>query len=66
MKHGFDPWVGKISEVGNGSPLQYSYLDNPKDRIAWWATFMGSRRVGLDLETEYSRNLLYCSYWLGI
>ena len=23
---------------GNGSPLQYSCLENPMDRGAWWAT----------------------------
>ena len=22
----------------HGSPFQYSYLENPKDRGAWWAT----------------------------
>ena len=24
--------------VGNGNPLQYSCLENPLDRGAWWAT----------------------------
>ena len=24
--------------VGNGNPLQYSCLENPMDRGAWWAT----------------------------
>ena len=23
---------------GHGNPLQYSYLDNPMDRGAWWAS----------------------------
>ena len=23
---------------GNGNPLQYSCLENPMDREAWWAT----------------------------
>ena len=26
---------------GNGNPLQYSYLENPMDRGAWWATVHG-------------------------
>jgi len=26
---------------GNGSPLQYSCLENPKDGGAWWATVHG-------------------------
>ena len=28
---------------GNGNPLQYSCLENPKDRGAWWATVHGSQ-----------------------
>ena len=26
---------------GNGNPLQYSCLENPRDRGAWWATICG-------------------------
>ena len=26
---------------GNGNPLQYSCLENPLDRGAWWATVYG-------------------------
>ena len=26
----FDPWVRKIPWRGNGNPLQYSFLGNPK------------------------------------
>ena len=26
---------------GNGNPLQYSCLENPLDRGAWWATIHG-------------------------
>ena len=37
-RHGFDPWVWKIPRGGNGNPLQYSCLENPMDRGAWWAT----------------------------
>ena len=33
---------------GNGNPLQCSYLENPRDRGAWWAAFYGSHRVGHD------------------
>ena len=28
-------------EGGHGNPLQYSRLENPKDRRAWWATSRG-------------------------
>ena len=30
-----------LSGEGNGTPLQYSYLENPMDRGAWWATVHG-------------------------
>ena len=29
---------GRSSGGGNGNPLQYSCLENPMDRGAWWAT----------------------------
>ena len=37
----FNPWVGKIPGEGNGNPLQYSCLEDPMDRGAWWATVHG-------------------------
>ena len=33
-----DPWVRKISWRRVWKPLQYSCLENPMDRRAWWAT----------------------------
>ena len=27
----------KITGEGNGNPLQYSCLENPRDRGGWWA-----------------------------
>ena len=32
------PGLGKSPGGGHGSPLQYSFLENPMDRGAWWAT----------------------------
>ena len=32
------PGSGRSPGVGNGNPLQYSCLENPMDREAWWAT----------------------------
>ena len=32
------PGSGRSPGEGNGSPLQYSCLENPMDRGAWWAT----------------------------
>ena len=35
------PGVGTIPWEWNGKPLQYSCLENPMDRGAWWATVHG-------------------------
>ena len=33
--------LGKSTGKGNGNPLQYSCLENPMYREAWWATVHG-------------------------
>ena len=33
--------LGRSPGKGNGSPLQYSCLENSKNRGAWWATIHG-------------------------
>ena len=38
---GSNPWVGRSPGEGHGNPLQYSYLENPTDTGAWWATVHG-------------------------
>ena len=38
---GFESWVRKIPGGGHGNPLQFSCLENPMDRRAWWATVYG-------------------------
>ena len=35
------PGSGRSLGEGNGNPLQYSCLENPMDRGAWWATVHG-------------------------
>ena len=42
------PGSGRSPAEGNGSPPQYSCLENPMDRRAWWATVHGVTRVGHD------------------
>ena len=32
------PELERSAREGNGNPVQYSYLENPKDRGAWWTT----------------------------
>ena len=38
---GLIPGLGRCPREGNGCPLQYSCLENPTDRGAWWATVHG-------------------------
>ena len=35
------PESGRSPGAGNGTPLQYSCLENPMDRGAWWAAVHG-------------------------
>ena len=35
---GLIPELRRFLEVGSGNPLQYSFLENPTDRGAWWVT----------------------------
>ena len=38
---GLIPELGRSPGEGNGYPLQYSCLQNPMDRGAWWVTVHG-------------------------
>ena len=38
---GLIPGWERSTEKGNGNPLQYSCLENPRDRGTWWATVHG-------------------------
>ena len=38
---GLIPGSGRSPGEGKGNPLQYSCLENPMDRGAWWATIHG-------------------------
>ena len=41
---GLIPELGIFSAEGHGNPLQYSHLENPMDRRAWWATVQGDAK----------------------
>ena len=41
---GLIPESGRYHGEGHGNPLQYSCLENPMDRGAWWATIHGGRK----------------------
>ena len=43
---GLIPGSGRSPGGGHGKPLQYSCLENPMDRGAWWATELRRVRHG--------------------
>ena len=56
------PALGRSTGGGNDNPLQYSYLENPMDRGAWWATqSIGSQRVGQDWSKLACRPSYICA-----
>ena len=53
------PGSGRSPGEGSGNPLQYSCLENPMDRRAWWATVHGIARVRHDLWTKPTPSRIY-------
>ena len=51
---GLIPGLGRSPGGGNGNPLQYSCLENPMDRGAWWATYSPWGRQELDMTERLS------------
>ena len=47
---------------GNGNPLQYSCLENPRDRGAWWAAIYGVAQSWTRLKrlSSSSSKMLHC------
>ena len=50
------PGLGRSTGEGNGNPLQYSCLENPMDRGAWWATVPQGRK-----ESDTTKRLHFTS-----
>ena len=52
---------------GNGTPLQCSCLENPRDRGAWWATVYGvtQSRTPLKWHSSSSSSRILSSWHLG-
>ena len=60
---GLIPGSGRSSGEGNSNPLQYSCLENPMDRGAWWATVNGgNKRVRHDLEAK-QQHIYHVMHW---
>ena len=49
------PGLGRVSREGNGTPLQYSCLENSMDRETWKLQSMALQRVGLS-KFHFPRN----------
>ena len=49
---GLIPGLGRAPGEGNGSPLQYSCLENPMYRRDWWATVHKVSRLRYNLVTK--------------
>ena len=56
---GLIPGSGRYPGEGNNNPLQYSCLENPMDRGAWWATVHGVTKS----QTRLSDYTYYHCYW---
>ena len=57
---GLIPGLGRSSGERNGNPLQDSYLENPTDRGAWWATVHGVAKSQTLLSDYHYHNTYSC------
>ena len=55
---GLIPGSGRSPGEGNGNPLQYSCLENPMDRGAWWARVDGVTNESNTTERTCTRGAL--------
>ena len=47
------PGSGRSPGEGNGNPLQYSCIENPMDREAWWATVQSISQFGHSVVSDF-------------
>jgi len=73
--HNFGKSLGHICSAlgkGNGNPLQYSCLENPRDRGAWWSAICGVAQSWTRLtrlSSSSSRSVLFLTsqfYFIGL
>ena len=60
------PGLGKSPGEGNGNPLQYSCLENPMDRGAWWVTVHGVTKSWTQLSDFTDTSLIIYSFNLPL
>ena len=51
---GLTPGSGRFLRGGNGNPLQYTCLEDPMDRGAWWATVYGVAKSQTRLSNQHT------------
>ena len=54
--------TGTFFGEGNGTPLQYSCLENPMDGGAWWAAGHAVARLFYDLLPSWDVSLAFSSF----
>ena len=62
---GLIPRSGRFPGGGNGNPFQYSCLEKPMDRGAWWATGRGVAKSRHNLPTKQACKHISISVWLS-
>ena len=60
---GLIPGSGRSPGEGNGTPLQYSCLENPMDRGVWWATVHRATESRTWLSNFTFTFFLWCCKW---
>ena len=56
------PGSGRSLGEGNGSPFQYSCLENSMDRVAWWATVHGVTKTQTQLSDSACKKIVILHY----
>ena len=56
---GLIPGSGRSPGGGHSNPLQYSFLENPMDREAWWATVHGVTKSWTQLKQVSTTHYIY-------
>ena len=55
-----ETWVPSLDWEGNGNPLQYSYLGNPKDKEDWQATVHGVAKESNSVTKQQPQKSMQC------